>query len=109
MEQILILIWLHFIGDFILQTDKMAKNKSTSELWLLFHVAVYTIPFFLFGWYFAVANGVLHYITDYFSSKATAYLWEKKKTHWFFVVIGFDQAIHISTLLITYHLLIGFQ
>jgi len=103
---ILILVWLHFVADFILQTDKMANNKSTSEKWLLFHVVIYTLPFFLFGWYFAVANGVLHFITDYFTSKATSYLWKKEKKHWFFVVIGLDQAIHISTLLITYNLIV---
>lgn len=99
---------MHFVADFILQTDKMATNKSTSEKWLAIHVAVYTIPFFWFGWYFAVMNGVAHYITDYFSSKASSYMWKKKEVHWFFVIVGFDQAIHISTLLITYELLIGF-
>lgn len=108
MENILLLIWLHFVADFILQTDKMANNKSKSEAWLLLHVAVYTVPFFWFGWYFAIANGIAHFITDYFTSKVTSHLWQKEEKHWFFVTIGFDQAIHISTLLITYDLIIGF-
>jgi len=107
-ENILMLIWLHFIADFILQSNKMAINKSTSVKWLLTHVIIYTIPFFWFGLFFAILNGIAHFITDYFTSKATSYLWKKNQRHWFFVIIGFDQAIHLSTLLITYQLIIGF-
>jgi|SRR5579883_2370416 len=43
MEQIL----AHLVGDYILQTDKMATLKTRSLLWALIHAAVYTLPFLL--------------------------------------------------------------
>lgn len=109
MFEIILLIWLHFIADFILQTDKMAKNKSKSNKWLTIHIVIYSIPFFWFGWLFAILNGIGHWVTDYYTSRYTSYLWAKEKRHWFFVVIGLDQAIHMTTLILTYHFLIGFQ
>ena len=43
MEQLL----LHLIGDYLIQTDWMAKNK-TSNIWIAtIHSAVYSLPFLL--------------------------------------------------------------
>lgn len=95
---ILSLVWLHFFSDFILQTDTMAIRKSSSPLWLTIHVTIYALPFLWFGLDFAFFNFLLHWVTDFFSSKATTYLWKKEKRHWFFVVIGADQALHLTAL-----------
>jgi len=103
MVDLLILIWLHFIADFVLQTDEVAISKSKDNKILLLHVVIYSLPFLYFGWLFALINGALHFVTDYFTSRWTAKLWAEEKRHQFFVVIGFDQAIHITTLIITYH------
>jgi peptidoglycan biosynthesis protein MviN/MurJ (putative lipid II flippase) len=108
MIDILILVWLHFIADFILQSDKMAINKSSDNKWLALHVIIYTLPLFWFGFWFALINGTLHYVTDYFTSRWTSRLWAEEKRHWFFVVIGLDQALHLTALFVTYSLLIGF-
>lgn len=98
---IFILIWLHFVADFVLQSDDIAKHKSENNFWLLLHVLVYSLPFYWFGPAFALFNGAAHFVTDYFTSRATKRLWAKGDRHNFFVVIGLDQAIHMSTLIIS--------
>jgi hypothetical protein len=98
---LLAVIWLHFLGDFVLQSNFMAQGKSKSMLILTFHVCVYTIPLLLLGWKYALINGLAHWVVDFFTSKATAYLYNKKENHWFFVVIGFDQALHMTILFLT--------
>ena len=104
----IVLIWLHFFADFICQTDKMALNKSTSNQWLAYHCCAYMAPFFVcFGWKFGIATFVLHFMTDWVTSRGTSYLWKRNERHWFFCLIGFDQAIHLTTLLLTYNFLVA--
>jgi len=98
---LIVIFWLHFIADFILQTDEMALNKSKSFKWLSLHALTYGIPFLLFGWKYAIINSAAHWLVDCVTSRITAYLWSKGERHWFFVVIGLDQAIHMTILVLT--------
>lgn len=101
-ETALMLVWVHWFADFILQSDRIAINKSSSNNILLWHVTLYGICFAWFGIAFALVNAVLHFATDWCTSRITKKLWLAEQRHWFFVVIGLDQAVHMTCLLGTY-------
>lgn len=119
---------LHWFADFFCQSHQMSVNKSHSFEWLTKHVAVYTMLIWVgFASYFLMfhsphpltgdrifafvtLNGLLHWITDFFTSKINAKLWvsgmnpvtgKEKSLHWFFVAVGADQFIHYATLFVT--------
>ena len=106
----ILLVWFHFIGDFIAQTDRMAIGKSKSNLHLGHHCAVYAVHI-AFVCSIVMPLGVLvpmvlmntgsHFIIDYLTSRANARLWVAGERHWFFTMIGFDQALHVTILLYT--------
>ena len=118
-DVIITILLAHFIADFTLQSDWMAKNKSSDNLALSYHVLAYTTALGAFmvaavvlfvgkpahGYeivvLWAAANGALHWITDYITSRINKALWESGNTHNFFVGIGFDQYIHYMTLVLT--------
>lgn len=120
---VIIILLMHWIGDFLLQTDWQAKNKSKNSLALMEHVFTYMSIWFVpilfvyftgaesyVGWggnmgFFPVITLVIHAIQDYFTSRLNTKLWNEGKVHWFFVSIGFDQLLHFIQLLLTYQLL----
>lgn len=44
---IITLILCHLIGDYVLQTDFIAKTKGTNWYHLIVHCALYCLPFFV--------------------------------------------------------------
>lgn len=115
---IFIILLIHWIADFLCQTDWQAKNKSTSNNALTAHVISYCIPWMIFVSYFLVFknNGsfilfipitfICHWITDYITSRINTKLYKENKIHYFFVSIGFDQILHYIQLFLTYYILI---
>jgi hypothetical protein len=95
---ILILI-LHWIFDFILQSDRMALNKSKSLKWLSLHVLVYSLWGLIFGLGFWLWLIVTHFAIDLVTSKLNSYLWQNNHRHWFFVCVGADQTLHYITII----------
>ena len=112
--QFVALLAVHWLADFVLQTHWQASNKSKDHWALLYHVNTYTLvlmvaSLLLFGVQgvaFALVNGALHLITDYFTSRWSSRLWAKQEWHTFFVVIGIDQLIHQVTLAATFAFII---
>ena len=109
--QFVALLAVHWVADFILQTHWQAQNKSKNLEALARHVGSYTLALligsaFIFGqsaalFAFVAINGILHFGTDYFTSRWTSALYAKQDWHNFFVVVGLDQLIHQVTLAAT--------
>jgi Protein of unknown function (DUF3307) len=107
--QFLILLAVHWVADFVLQTHWQASNKSKNWQALSAHVMGYSVvlmfvSIYMFGavgLLFAGVNGVLHFATDAVTSRITARLYAKQDWHNFFVVVGLDQLIHQVTLGVT--------
>lgn len=109
---VICILAIHWIADFIFQSDKMAVNKSTSNYWLTIHVIVYTLILYIAGyWLFkdmftaiswVIINGIFHWITDFTTSRINSKLWKNDQRHWFFTMIGLDQLIHYTFLFYTY-------
>lgn len=121
---VLIILFIHWVADFIMQNDDMAQGKSKSAFWLLTHTMTYTlcwsVPILIMFYIFNTGNTwvitskatlflfitfVAHTITDYFTSRLNSKLWNEKKVHWFFVSVGFDQFLHFAQLLLTFQIL----
>jgi hypothetical protein len=111
--EVLSILFIHWVADFLLQTKQMATMKSKDTTWLLFHVGVYSFTWFFIGAFFDPLKSALffgitfmcHFITDYFTSRWTSKLYRDSKFYGFpsfFSVIGLDQWIHYFQLFLTY-------
>ena len=136
--QLVALLTVHWIADFVLQTHWQASNKSKNNVALVQHVLTYTCALFiavpsiffrvdLDAGAFVIVNGVLHFATDWCTSRVTSPLFIAQfdyifssfngeprmamkrnfNPHNFFVVIGLDQLIHQITLAGTMVLFFG--
>lgn len=111
MEIALSLLVAHFVGDFLLQSDRMAVDKSRSWSALSDHCVVYSLIVgtylgTLYGgiiWYLAVFAP--HFVTDAITSRINARLWQANRRHAFFCMIGLDQLLHYAQLILTVRLL----
>ena len=125
---LLIILFWHWLVDFVVQTDWQAKNKSIDNDALCTHTCVYAlswvVPLALIDvwtnlhtghWAFTIPHVqvfilftlIAHTITDYFTSRLNTHLWKKGDVHNFFVSVGFDQFLHYLQLIVTYQLLLG--
>ena len=127
MVEITFILYLHFVADFIFQSEYMATNKSANNLALLNHVIVYSLVWglglliyfineldinkvyniMIFTWLTLVA----HFITDYITSRIVKKKFDKGEygsdipNFGGFTVIGFDQLLHYIQLLLTWEIL----
>lgn len=102
---ILVIIIIHFLGEFVLQSQVMVVNKSESLPWLFVHCLTYSILFLPFGVAFVFVTFCLHMLVDYFTSKAYMSMIRQIKPREQTLVFGADQALHMLCLVSTYYLL----
>jgi hypothetical protein len=119
MTVLLVILVTHFIADFIVQTDWQAKNKSKRLDALTLHLATYSlclaVPLvWMAPWrsalYYVALNALAHWVTDFFTSRATSWAYPRlTEKVWgpvsgnavFWAVIGFDQFAHQAVLILT--------
>lgn len=93
LNQIYILLICHMIGDYILQTDFLAKTKGANWWHLFVHSILYTLPFYLyFGMdYKIILLGVTHFLIDCLKAR--------------YNLINYitDQILHIIILFVLYY------
>ena len=101
-ETFLFLYVGHYFADFMCQSHWMAANKSKDNHALLSHCALYAIPMALFSlppsipaflvlfWLWFIPHLMVDYHTSRISSRYFGVNW-----HVFFVVVGFDQLLHV--------------
>jgi len=115
---VLLLMIIHWICDFTLHSDFVAKNKSKSINILSEHILIYSISFTALLYFhldmtlvittqFFLITAIAHFITDYITSKMTSKLFAVGDTHNGFVVVGFDQFLHITQLILTVDYIYG--
>ena len=115
-EYILLFIGLflaHWVGDFLLQTEDEAINKSHQESKLLTHVAKYGVALLVFAtlanlffpstvWVsWVLLNIVVHHAQDRITSRMNADFKARKREDLFWNNIGFDQMLHMILLVTT--------
>ena len=129
---IIFVLALHLIADFILQPNWIQTYKSRNNLVLLLHVVIYAYvlaigALFLGTWQnailFGLANGALHYMVDFVTSRIIT--WQAKKLqlsdeanveekplfgrlnlYSLSVLLGVDQLLHQVCLMLTLPILL---
>ncbi len=113
LTDILIIVSMHTIFDWLFQSRWQAENKSKNWLALTSHVVVYNLGLaiaggFLLMWTsplmyvtWVLGNSVLHFITDAITSRLNAKFYPTKA---FWNTIGIDQLIHYATLFTTLYI-----
>ena len=113
---ILFILIVHWLSDFVLQTDYQARNKCNNLKALFAHTALYSLAWVSLWpflgkdalWFIGITF-IAHTVTDFFTSKLNAKLRVDKKERKFFISMGFDQFLHHAQLILTYEYLYKFH
>lgn len=113
----IILLIVHYLGDYIFQARKDANLKHESLLHMLNHIVTYssiviiifTICCFCDGYcnitgyiLFISLNCFSHFVIDFITSNFNYQMWKSQREKLFWCGIGFDQLLHITILYLTF-------
>lgn len=102
LSTVILILFLHFIADFLLQPHWIASNKYKCGKEMAIHGTIYLLVLAHIDPAWALLNTLIHVIVDAWTSNVTHKLYEREKYGAFFKVIGLDQFIHTACLLLTY-------
>ena len=82
------IIFCHIVGDYLLQTDYMAKEKNNNLYILFVHCVCYCIPFiYIFGFnYKIICLLIFHMIIDWMKTKHYINIVEDQIAHYAFAM-----------------------
>jgi hypothetical protein len=112
---ILSLLLVHWLADYVFQSDWMAANKSRLAKALWAHTIEYTVIVGVWVWVFAgsatqagcfaLVTLLIHTAQDYASSRVVAELTTMgdRYKHARFNAMGLDQLLHAVQLILTLH------
>ena len=122
----LLILVIHFVADFPLQTHDQAigkgEGKSFFNKMLFYHVGMYTLIWSIIYWIlplplylhhpvpwiiFCLLIFIPHYCTDYITSRINKGFFGKQDFHNGFVGVGFDQMIHYICLWLVLTMILG--
>lgn len=114
MTLICFILIVHFVADFIVQTDEQARGKSGSLYPLIAHITSYSIALWFalicYSYFdrsvtglalYVFWNGLAHFVTDLVSSRVGKARWEAGDRRGFFIVVGADQLVHSLCLILS--------
>jgi len=124
MSLITLLLFFHWIADFVVQSRSQAEGKSDSLQLLGVHCFTYTVTLTIglvismlivgivfsmpyqfsciqLGLFFSLIL-FFHFLIDFITSKITKYFYMEGRTKLFWMIIGFDQWLHVVQILIIY-------
>ena len=88
LRHVFLLIICHLLGDYVLQTDFLAKTKGENWYHLVVHCLLYCVPFYIvFGWCWQLGFVLIaHLVID------------PLKARWKKISYRTDQVLHYLTL-----------
>lgn len=106
-QLIMSVLVVHWVGDFVFQTEWQVRNKAKCLYALLSHTGMYALVITAFAFFvlppvlalaWAILNWFLHFLTDVVVSRCTKYFWNKRQYQNLILTIGVDQIIHYACL-----------
>jgi len=117
--RIIYLIFIHLLADVVFQGKKMDEFKHRRLMYLLVHGGIYTLVLAIATQFsllvgltpilalkFAVFNGLMHFVVDFFTGGWKETAWCKKSNNNLLIVTIVDHFVHLAILFLSYDYLL---
>lgn len=107
-----IILLMHYVADFLLQSQNVRKNKHDSLEEMFTHIGIYSVVMMCTTWVLGLPpiwwaiNVLAHLAVDFMTAPASHSFFSTEDYWWGMNIVGLDQLIHIFILIATYNLYI---